>query len=100
IWILNDEDNDKKDVSTMGRNQSWTEVDMELPFQWDEKTRIEFHGVQGTDDILVETYEDTTKLRCLSLFYFNWKNTTFTKIEPNELCSSIPQSNSENASEE
>ncbi|KAI3840229.1 hypothetical protein MKW92_032631 [Papaver armeniacum] len=99
MWILNDEDNDKKDVSSMGCDESWTEVNIELPFQWDEKTCIEFHGVQGTDDILVETYEDATKLRCFSLFYFHWKNTTFMKVEPNELFSSIPQWNSETASE-
>ncbi|KAI3840233.1 hypothetical protein MKW92_032635 [Papaver armeniacum] len=100
MWILNDEDNDKKDASTMGCDESWTEVNIELPFQWDEKTRIEFHGVPGTDDILVEAYEDAAKLRCLSLFYFNWKNRTFRKLESNELCSSIPHLNFEEASGE
>ncbi|XP_026453307.1 uncharacterized protein LOC113354079 [Papaver somniferum] len=95
LWILNH----KKDTSTGGiicSNQIWSEVmNIDLPFQLDEKKHIEFHGVPGTDDILVETYEDATKLRCLSLFYFNWKDKTFRKVESNELCSSILHLNSE-----
>ncbi|KAI3840228.1 hypothetical protein MKW92_032630 [Papaver armeniacum] len=98
LWILDD----KKDTNTGGitcNNQIWSEVmNIDLPFQLDEKKHIEFHGVPGTDDILIETYEDATKLRCLSLLYFNWKNKTFRKVESNELCSSILHS--EKASEE
>ncbi|KAI3840234.1 hypothetical protein MKW92_032636 [Papaver armeniacum] len=98
MWIH--EDNDNKDTSTMGCNQNWTEVEIELPFQWDEETCIKFQGVPGTDGILIEAYEDQRKLRCLSLFYFNLKSMAFTEVECDKLCSSIPHLNSENATEE
>ncbi|KAI3928475.1 hypothetical protein MKW98_024076 [Papaver atlanticum] len=86
LWILDCDDNHKKDVST-SCSQHWTETTIELPFQWDNKRNVVFHGIPGTDEIIIETYEDEDNrgIKGLSLVSYNWKSMTFREVESHEL---------------
>ncbi|RZC63150.1 hypothetical protein C5167_024912 [Papaver somniferum] len=77
IWIPDDTTN-------------WREVTLELPFQWNENRWVEFHGIAGTDQLFLETYNDRTDMKHLSLYSYNWKSKAFTKVETGVLYSSIP----------
>ncbi|KAI3930810.1 hypothetical protein MKX01_037256 [Papaver californicum] len=89
LWILDCDDVNKKDISasrTTSCNQNWTGRTIELPFQWDNKRRVVFHGIPGTDEILIETYKGRRPyIKCLSLMSYNWKSMTFRKVESDEL---------------
>ncbi|KAI3928569.1 hypothetical protein MKW98_024170 [Papaver atlanticum] len=80
LWILDCDDYNKKDTGTTHTtscNQNWTETTIQLPFQWDSKRRVVFHGIPGTDEIIIETYEDRPyNIKCISLVSYNYKNMT------------------------
>ncbi|KAI3988290.1 hypothetical protein MKX01_012079 [Papaver californicum] len=87
LWILDCHDNNNKDISarrTASCNLNWTERTIELPFQWDNKRRVVIHGIPGTDEILIETYEGRTYIKCLSLVSYSWRSMTFRKVESDE----------------
>ncbi|KAI3892575.1 hypothetical protein MKW92_048460 [Papaver armeniacum] len=86
LWILDCDDNHKKDAST-SCNQHWTETTIELPFQWDDKRKVVFHGIPGTDEIIIETYqdEDSPSIKGISLVSYNWKSMTFREVESHQL---------------
>ncbi|KAI3866861.1 hypothetical protein MKX03_027094, partial [Papaver bracteatum] len=68
LWILDDSTN-------------WREVTLELPFQWDENKWAGFHGIAGTDQIVLETYNDRTNMKHVSLYFYNWNSKAFTEVE-------------------
>ncbi|KAI3928568.1 hypothetical protein MKW98_024169 [Papaver atlanticum] len=84
LWILDCDDNHKKDVST-NCNQHWTETTIELPFQWDNKRKVVFHGIPGTDEIIIETYEDSRSINGIAVVSYSWKSMTFREVESDEL---------------
>ncbi|KAI3928477.1 hypothetical protein MKW98_024078, partial [Papaver atlanticum] len=88
LWILDCDDNNNEDTSsshTSSCSQNWTETTIELPFQWDDKRHVVFHGIPGTDEIIIETYEDSRSIKGLSLTSYNWKSMTSRKVESDEL---------------
>ncbi|KAI3914370.1 hypothetical protein MKW98_014977 [Papaver atlanticum] len=76
LWILHD-------------NTNWKAVTLKLPFLWDENQWVEFHGIAGTDQILLETYADGADMKHVSLYSYNWKNKAFRKMKTGVLYSSI-----------
>ncbi|XP_026451381.1 putative F-box protein At1g32420 [Papaver somniferum] len=78
LWILDCD-------HTSSCSQNWTETTIDLPFQGDNKRVVVFHGIPGTDEIIIETYEDSRSIKGLSLTSYNWKSMTSRKVESAEL---------------
>ncbi|RZC59912.1 hypothetical protein C5167_007207 [Papaver somniferum] len=76
LWICGD------DTST-GSYSKWTEITMNLPFQWgDRHGRFPyFHGVAGEDRIIIESYPtmDRLDINKVCLYSYDWKKKTSTK---------------------
>ncbi|XP_026453680.1 uncharacterized protein LOC113355115 isoform X1 [Papaver somniferum] len=76
LWICGD------DTST-GSYRKWTEITMNLPFQWgDRHGRFPyFHGVAGEDRIIIESYPtmDRLDINKVCLYSYDWKKKTSTK---------------------
>ncbi|KAI3880516.1 hypothetical protein MKW92_014727 [Papaver armeniacum] len=86
IWILDD-----KKV-TRSNTTNWSEETLKLPFLWDKQQWVEFHGIVGTDQILIEAYNDRYDMRHVSLYIYNWKSKAFTEVDTGKLYSSIGDS--------
>ncbi|MCL7045964.1 hypothetical protein MKW94_011376, partial [Papaver nudicaule] len=48
LWICGDD-------ASISSYSSWTEMTLELPFQWDNSISAFFHGVAGADQIIIES---------------------------------------------
>ncbi|KAI3878299.1 hypothetical protein MKX03_021759, partial [Papaver bracteatum] len=72
LWILDDTAN-------------WREVTLELPFQWDKEQWVEFHGISGTEQMLLKTYINRKDMEAVSLYSYNWKTKAFTEVQTSEL---------------
>ncbi|KAI3975087.1 hypothetical protein MKX01_025601 [Papaver californicum] len=73
LWILDDKENTNSSTTT-----NWREVG--------------FHGIAGTDGILLETYHDWKDMKHVSLYSYNWKTKAFTQVTTGNLYSSVHES--------
>ncbi|KAI3907525.1 hypothetical protein MKW92_032223, partial [Papaver armeniacum] len=73
LWILEDDTTD------------WREVTLELPFQWDKEQWVEFHGIAGSEQMLLKTYNNRKDMEAVSLYSYNCKSKAFTEVQTSEL---------------
>ncbi|KAI3861921.1 hypothetical protein MKX03_004429, partial [Papaver bracteatum] len=73
LWICSD------DAST-GSYISWTEMTLELPFQWGNSRSAFFHGVAGADRIFIESNPSSCRadIKETSLYSYDWEKKTST----------------------
>ncbi|KAI3953489.1 hypothetical protein MKW92_021139, partial [Papaver armeniacum] len=73
--------------------KSWVEDIIKLPFNWDRKEqRVEFYGVAGTDQIIIESYESSSRhMNTVSLYSYSFTRKSLMEIKISGIPSSIPE---------
>ncbi|KAI3885992.1 hypothetical protein MKW92_049471 [Papaver armeniacum] len=79
LWVFDGVHDGNKEKNTSmgsGSNHNWTEVALELPYLWSADRDICFHSVGGTDQIVIESYDDSNFTR----HFYNWKTKSCKEI--------------------
>ncbi|KAI3941506.1 hypothetical protein MKW92_037910 [Papaver armeniacum] len=73
LWICSDD-------ASMGSYISWTEMTLELPFQWGNSRSAFFHGVAGADRIIIESNPSSCRadIKKASLYSYDLEKKTST----------------------
>ncbi|KAI3959777.1 hypothetical protein MKW98_029814 [Papaver atlanticum] len=80
LWIL-DDGADKKIENCHGNDRNWSAESVKLPFHC-YPSFVNFHAVEGTDQIVFECYDDLQRnLKSVSLYSYDRNKKTLTKIK-------------------